>query len=89
MHSKNHKPLKPRERSHVERVKHLPCGVCGAEGPSEAHHIRQESHFTVVPLCEDCHRGSFNGWHGQRRIWSVKKLDEMDVLNKTIEAIYG
>jgi hypothetical protein len=89
MHSKNHRPLTPRERSHVERVKRLPCGVCGAEGQSEAHHVVQERHWTVIPLCEDCHRGSFNGWHGQRRIWQVKKLDEMDVLNATIEAIYG
>lgn len=89
MHSKNHKPLKAKERAHLERVKSLPCGVCGNPPPSEAHHINQEQHYTAIPLCEDCHRGSFNGWHGQRRIWKVWKLDELEVLNRTIEALYG
>lgn len=89
MQSKNHKPIKPRERAHLERVKSLPCGVCAAPGPSEAHHVEQEQHFTVIPLCEDCHRGGFNGWHGQRRIWKALKLDELSVLNRTIEQLYG
>lgn len=89
MHSKNHKPLKAKERAHLERVKSLPCGVCGNPPPSEAHHINQEQHYTAIPLCEDCHRGSFNGWHGQRRIWKVWKLDELEVLNRTIEALHG
>lgn len=76
-------------RAYLARVKALPCGVCGAAGPSEAHHIKQGQHFTCIPLCGDCHRGSFNGWHGQRRIWNVKKLDELAVLSQTIEALCG
>jgi hypothetical protein len=71
----------------LARVKELACGVCGAEGPSEAHHVEQHQQYLCIPLCPDCHRGSFNGLHGQRRIWGVKKLTELDVLNETLRAI--
>lgn len=71
----------------MARVKELACGVCGAEGPSEAHHVEQHQQYLCIPLCPDCHRGSFNGLHGQRRIWGVKKLTELDVLNETLRAI--
>lgn len=74
-------------RSHYARIKAMPCGVCGAPPPSEAHHIRQHAHYLLIPLCADCHRGSHNGWHGQRRIWAVKKLDEIAVLNNTIKEL--
>jgi len=79
--------INPKERLHLARVKELACGVCGAEGPSEAHHVEQHQQFLCIPLCPDCHRGSFNGLHGQRRIWGVKKLTELDVLNETLRAI--
>ena len=79
--------INPKERLHLARVKELACGVCGAEGPSEAHHVEQHQQYLCIPLCPDCHRGSFNGLHGQRRIWGVKKLTELDVLNETLRAI--
>jgi hypothetical protein len=76
-----------KERLHLARIKDMSCGVCGAEGPSEAHHVEQHSQYLCIPLCPDCHRGSFNGLHGQKRIWDVKKLSELDVLNETLRAI--
>lgn len=87
MRSKNHKALTAAERAHLARVKALSCGVCGTAGPSDAHHIEQERHFLCLPLCTDCHTGSFNGWHGQRRAWAVRKLTELDVLNDTIRRL--
>lgn len=75
------------QRRHLAAVKELPCGVCGAEGPSDAHHIEQGLQYTCIPLCKDCHQGSFNGIHGQRRIWNVLKKTEMTVLNDTIEKL--
>lgn len=75
------------ERRHLSWVKEQPCGVCGASGPSEAHHVRQHSQYLCIPLCESCHRSSFNGIHGQARIWKVKKLDELDVLNELVRAL--
>jgi len=68
-----HNRLNPRERAHLARVKELPCSVCGAPGPSEAHHIKQGLQF-----------GPVMGWHGQKRAWAVRKLDELDALNETI-----
>lgn len=75
------------EREHLERVKLLACSVCDLPGPSEAHHVKQGSHWLCVSLCPDCHRGGFNGLHGQRRIWSVKKIDELDALAITVERL--
>ena len=87
MRTKNAKPLTAAERAHLERVKSLPCSVCDAPAPSEAHHIRQGQHFTCVALCTQCHRGGVLGWHGERAIWRVKKWDELDALAVTIERL--
>jgi hypothetical protein len=27
------------------------------------------------------------GWHGQRRMWALKKMDEIDALNITIKRL--
>lgn len=75
------------ERRHVAMVKELPCSVCGTAGPSDAHHIKQGSHYTVVALCKSCHQGSMMGWHGQKRAWAIAKMDELDALNATIKLL--
>jgi hypothetical protein len=80
--------LNKEERIHLALVKELPCSVCDAPGPSEAHHIKQGLQYTCVALCSDCHRGPVLGWHGQKRMWSIKKMDELDALNKTIENLF-
>lgn len=87
MQSKNKPSMTKAEREHVGRIKEMPCGVCEAPGPSEAHELKQGQWFTSIPLCPDCHRGSFNGIHGEARIWAVKKLDEQEVLNETIRQL--
>lgn len=79
--------LSAKERTHLARVKELPCSVCDAAGPSEAHHIEQHKQYTCIPLCESCHRSSFNGIHGQARIWKVLKKTEMSCLNDTIKKL--
>ncbi len=87
MWSKNKaKPTKA-EAAHIERIKELPCAVCDLHGPSEAHELRQGEWFTSIPLCADCHRGAFNGIHGQARIWSVKKMDELSALNSVLQKL--
>lgn len=77
--------LTKHERLHIARIKAMPCGVCGAPSPSDAHHIEQHKQYLCIPLCKDCHQGSHNGIHGQKRIWSVMKKTEYSVLNETIE----
>ena len=84
MHSKN---LTKNDREHFLKIKNMSCGVCSANPPSDAHHIKQKMHYTCIPLCKDCHQGAFNGIHGQARIWSVYKKDEMTVLNDTIRTL--
>lgn len=88
MQSKNKPRMTAAERDHVTRIKLMPCCVCGAGGgesaPSEAHEIEQGQWFTSIPLCADCHRGSHNGLHGQRRAWRVKKLTELSALNSVV-----
>lgn len=79
--------LSTRERAHLARVKQLPCSVCDQVGPSEAHHVEQGRQYTCVALCTDCHRGSRNGWHGQKAMWRIKKMGEIDALNVTIKRL--
>lgn len=78
--------LTDRQRRHLARVKALPCSVCGAAGPSEAHHIRQGSQYLCVALCADCHRGH-NGWHGTKAFWRIRKMDELDALAVTVRGL--
>lgn len=87
MKSKNHRAITAFERAHLERVKSLPCSVCDAPPPSDAHHTEQQNHFTTIALCRDCHQGSFNGRHGQKRMWDVMKMNENDALDVTIRAL--
>jgi hypothetical protein len=75
------------ERRHLALVKELPCSVCDAPGPSDAHHVKQHRQYTCVALCKSCHQGSLMGWHGQRRAWAIAKMDELDALNITIRRL--
>jgi len=76
--------LNNKERLHLARVKELPCSVCDAPGPSEAHHFKQGLQYTCIALCPDCHRGPILGLHGQKRMWGIHKIEEIDALNITI-----
>lgn len=79
--------LNARERAHLAKVKALPCSCCDAAGPSDAHHIVQGQQWTCIPLCAHCHTGYFLGIHGQKRAWTIRKMSEIDALNKTIERL--
>jgi hypothetical protein len=79
--------LTANERLHLAWVKEQPCGLCGQAGPSDAHHIIQHRQYLCIPLCKDCHQGSFNGIHGEQRMWKVKKTTEWEVLNDTIKRL--
>lgn len=89
MRSKNSKAISSADREWLGRVKELPCSVCGAPGPSDAHHIKQGQHRTCVALCRDCHQGGENGWHGRKTMWRVMKMDEIDALAITLERLAG
>lgn len=79
------------ESAHIERIKNLPCGVCGQIPPCDAHHIlensRRVSHFAVIPLCKDCHQDNHNGIHGRKAMWKIMHKTELSVLAETIERL--
>jgi len=77
------------ERTWIGMVKEQPCSVCGQAGPSDAHHIKQGRHYTVVALCKSCHQGSKMGWHGEKTAWRIAKMEEIDALNVTIANVIG
>lgn len=83
----NSKNLTSADRAHIANVKALPCSVCDTPGPSDAHHINQGQHFTVVALCKPCHQGPRMGWHGERYAWKIAKMDELDALNVTLRRL--
>lgn len=78
--------LSAKERAHLAKVKELPCSVCDQPGPSEAHHMKQRSQYLCVALCADCHRG-YNGWHGTKAFWRIRKMSELDALDVTIRRL--
>ena len=80
--------LNTQERKWVGLVKEQPCSVCGQAAPSDAHHIEQGEHYTVVALCKSCHQGSKMGWHGEKAAWRIAKMDELDALNVTIANVF-
>ena len=88
MRTKNARRISPAESAHMGRVKESGCAVCGAGGIVEAHHIKQGAHFTTIGLCPDCHRGP-QGIHGDKTMWRIFKMDEIEALNETLRRIYG
>lgn len=91
MKSKNKPPMTAAERAHVERVKELPCSVCGAPGPSEAHHVVQGDDFTTVALCQPCHTGPM-GVHGDQTMLRLRfKVGglpgELRAINETLQRL--
>lgn len=86
MRSKNSKPLTLSDRAHLARVRALPCSWCGKAG-GYAHHIKQGQHWTTVATCWDCHQGP-QGWHGDKTLQRIFKMDELDALAVTLQALY-
>lgn len=87
MQSKNKKAPTAAERQHIVRVKSLPCSVCDDAGPCDAHEIKQGQWATAVALCKSCHDGPLLGLHGQRRMWNLKKMEEIDALAVTVQRL--
>ena len=91
--------MKNADKLHLSRVAALGCALCNRLGtrdtPAEIHHLREQqgmsqrgSDFLTIGLCPFHHRGSF-GIHGDRSAFKNARVDEMDLLADTIEAIYG
>ena len=84
-----------KERRHMQMVKELPCCLCGASAPSDAHHIlegripgRRAHDFCTIPVCKDCHPGQL-GLHGDKTMLRIMKENELNLLGETIKKLYG
>lgn len=86
MQSKNKPKQRKSEAEHAARIAALPCSLCDAAPPSEVHEVKQGQWFTSIALCTSCHRGR-NGLHGERHMWRIKKMDELDALAVTVERL--
>ena len=69
------------------------CVLCGAVGV-HCHHIREgqgmsqrASDYLAIPLCPDCHQGP-QGLHGDRSLFMVYKVTELDLLARTIKLLH-
>ena len=87
MWSKNKARMTKEEREYVGLVKLLPCSVCDADGPCDAHEIKQGQWWTCVALCHECHQNPVLGLHGQKRAWLIRKMDELDALAATVQRV--
>lgn len=81
-------------KRHLARVHEVPCVLCGAS-PVEAHHAREglgmsqrANDWLTIAACADCHRGPL-GIHGDKSLLRIQKVSEMDLLARTLEALYG
>jgi hypothetical protein len=80
------------ERAYMDRIANLPCACCGSHGV-HVHHLRdgqgmskRASNWLTIPLCPDCHTGPY-GLHGNKAFLRLRKLEEIDLLARTIEAL--
>lgn len=87
------------QSTHMSRVAGLGCILCRrlglGESAAELHQLRdgqgmaqRSSHWLVVPLCPEHHRGA-SGLHGlgSRGFELRYRMDEMDLLAATIEEL--
>jgi hypothetical protein len=89
--------MKNAEAKYMSEVARLGCMLCRVIGygetPAELHHVREgqgmsqrAQNWLVIPLCPEHHRGS-RGLHGNREELRMAKVDEIDLLAMTIEAM--
>ena len=76
--------------AHMGRVKGLPCIVCGAAPPSEAHHLpHPRDDMRTIPLCPPHHRTEYGpqAYHYSRRNFNARHGSDDELLAKTIAMI--
>jgi hypothetical protein len=82
MKTKNARALDEIESAYLADVKRVPCVICNAPAPSEAHHPEQGLHLCGIACCDDCHTGP-HGWHGDKSRWRAAKMTPMRAINET------
>ena len=77
---------------HMRRVKTLPCVVCGASAPSDAHHCRSDGmardDFKTISLCKSCHQGQ-HGYHNAKETWEGANGKDYEFLPVVADMLAG
>lgn len=93
------KPPKPvrgtaAAKAHIQRVKELPCVVCGKTGPSDAHHVisgrygqRKACDFDTIPLCKRHHQHGPDAIHENKAAWEQANGPDYSYLKNVRNAL--
>lgn len=75
------------EKAYLESVAQLNCMACGSY-PVEVHHLSgagmglKASHFDTMPLCYECHRGTFS-IHNCKKSFEAEHGTQIEMIEKT------
>lgn len=82
--------------SYMLRVKELGCVVCGAWGPSDAHHVHSDhfgrpksSDFATIPLCKQCHQTGEYAFHRRQATWEERNCKDYAFIPEALQSVYG
>lgn len=91
--------MRKREAEYLSKVADIGCIICYRAGypgtPAEIHHIRglglgmgvRNSHYNVLPLCPEHHRGN-TGYHGMGRKAFERKYEVTEAeLQQQVEGL--
>lgn len=88
------KPEREEDPEHLARVRSLPCVVCGAPPPSEAHHPREGQGMgqkaddrLAISLCASCHRTGPHAFHAGPREFAARFGSHQDLLARVVVAL--
>lgn len=80
--------------AYMGKVKQLPCCVCGAPPPSDAHHVihdrfgtRKSSDFDVIALCKKHHQDGPDAIHNGKETWRAKYGPDHGYIEATKRAV--
>ena len=75
---------------YMAKVKRLPCCVCSAPPPSDAHHVihdrygtRKADDFSVIPLCKNCHQVGPLAIHNGKQSWRERNGPDHGFIEQT------
>jgi hypothetical protein len=74
---------------HMARVKMLPCVICQAPPPNDAHHCyhdrygtRKQSDLDTIPLCKWCHQDGPQSVHRDKAGWKDRHGPDYGFLDR-------
>ncbi len=92
MGQKEPPPVQDRER--LGKVKQMPCVVCGAPPPSDAHHCihgrysgKRAGDDKTIPLCKPHHQWGPDAIHNGKASWAEKFGEDFSYLERIDAAL--